>query len=483
MNYLKSEKFIRTTVLIVCILAFFLSLLGALRHGFMPQGDALRHVAKALSSHESWSDILVVRPEFTIDSHLGWHYLLGLAAEYITDDKEELVIISVAFLFLLFTVPILFAFRRPEAWLFSFTLIFLFAPVSIRLFFGRPLIVSMFFVLVFCATWENLKKEKKPIKSLLTLMFASALSVWLHGTWYLLFLPVIATFLCLEQRVFFLSSLSIISGIILGSIITGSPLLYLYQMIYHAWTALGNHSFAEQLVPEFQPTAGSTPLIIVVGLFVTLRIAKGEWKDDVIYSPVFAMVFLFWLLGFVSGRFFFDWCIPALMFWVATEIEHHLEQKFSKCSPKRIFIALLALSIVVIPISSDLQGRWSQLQFQQTQWPNYNNDEHRAYLPDKGGILYNVCSSGMLLFYNMFYVSPDAPYRFQVGFEPVWMPQEDLEIFRTKVSRITIGTLMMWANRMTYKDRLIVYNTSKPNLEFLKWHEITPNHWIGRLSY
>ncbi len=41
----------------------------------MPSDDVMRHVAKAVSG-KNWGDILVLRPEITMDSHVGWHTIL-----------------------------------------------------------------------------------------------------------------------------------------------------------------------------------------------------------------------------------------------------------------------------------------------------------------------------------------------------------------------------------------------------------------------
>ena len=66
-------------------LAFAVALLIPLRllgQGYLPPDDALRHAGKAVSG-KAWTDILVLRPDFQMDSHPGWHALLGLSLIHI----------------------------------------------------------------------------------------------------------------------------------------------------------------------------------------------------------------------------------------------------------------------------------------------------------------------------------------------------------------------------------------------------------------
>ncbi|MFO1498320.1 MAG: hypothetical protein U1G07_08015 [Verrucomicrobiota bacterium] len=72
-----------------------------LNHGVLPPDDALRHAAKAVSG-KSWDQILVLRPEITLDHNPGWHAILGALHRLAGWNQERLVWFSVLSLFWLF---------------------------------------------------------------------------------------------------------------------------------------------------------------------------------------------------------------------------------------------------------------------------------------------------------------------------------------------------------------------------------------------
>jgi len=114
-------RIIRSAILILCLGSIFLTCLQVLGHGFFPLDDALRHVAKVISG-KPWSQILVIRPEMTMDSHPGWHVILSLFQSLSGCDINTLLNFSVIFLFLAFTIPPVFYFQRSEAWVASLAL-------------------------------------------------------------------------------------------------------------------------------------------------------------------------------------------------------------------------------------------------------------------------------------------------------------------------------------------------------------------------
>ena len=61
--------------------------------GFIPPADAMRHAAKVISG-KSWDQILVVRPEFTMDSHPGWHAMLGVVYRATGCGQDGLILFS-----------------------------------------------------------------------------------------------------------------------------------------------------------------------------------------------------------------------------------------------------------------------------------------------------------------------------------------------------------------------------------------------------
>src|SRR5271157_826011 len=95
------EKLVRSAVLFICLAALLLTCLQILGLGFSPVDDALRPVAKVISGKE-WQAILVIRPEITMYSHPGWHFILNQVSRFTGPDPTLLLNFSVAFFFLLF---------------------------------------------------------------------------------------------------------------------------------------------------------------------------------------------------------------------------------------------------------------------------------------------------------------------------------------------------------------------------------------------
>src|SRR5215475_8841564 len=63
-------------------------------YGYIPHDDALRHAAKAVSG-KPWPQIMVMRDDFRIDPHPGWHAVLGAIHKVFGSNAEQLVVISV----------------------------------------------------------------------------------------------------------------------------------------------------------------------------------------------------------------------------------------------------------------------------------------------------------------------------------------------------------------------------------------------------
>ncbi len=469
------QKLIRSAILFTCLATILLTCLQVFAHGYFPTDDALRHVAKVISGRD-WSDILVIRPEITMDSHPGWHFILDLAGRFVGYDNQYLLNFSVLFLFLLLTCPLVFYFRRPEAWVLTllFMAVFYWGPVF-RLFYGRPFIFSMFLVLMFCFLWSRIRDRQYPVLEVGLYAILVALSTWIHGTWYLLALPLAALLICCQWRVLWIMTCATFLGVLLGAVLTGSPLSFLYQMIWHVAEAFGQHDFQRQLVTEFRPFDGAPALVVLAGMLLLWRVARNDWSLGSVYNPVFIFAGLGWIMGFVAGRFWYDWGWPALAFWVAVEIHRAMEQNIREFDPRRLALVGVVCLSLFLAVSNDRGSRWSG---KPVVWPDMQNEEHRPWLPDKGGIVYN---SSMRLFYNLFYENPQGPWRYTLGFEPIWMPKEHLEIYRhIQLTKGSAESYQPWVEMMTPKDRMILTRSSQPGIEGLKWHQVTPGVWSGR---
>jgi hypothetical protein len=467
-------KLLRSAVLLICLAALFLTCTQILGHGYSPPDDALRHVAKVISGKQ-WQDILVVRKEITMDSHPGWHFFLKQVSRLTGPDSSLLLNFSVLFLFLLFVIPPVFLFKRSEAWTLSLLIFTLFGGVY-RLFLGRPFIFSMFMVLMFCFLWTKIRDKKAPIVELAVFAVVSALSTWIHGAWYLFALPICALGLARQWRVAALMTAAVVAGILIGATFTGSPLTFLHQMIYHALQAMRHIDFQRELVSEFQPFDGAPFAVIVVAAMLIWRAARGQWNRDCVDNPVFMLGVIGWILGFVAARFWSDWGWPAIAFWTAVEIEGVMTRRLGEFEPRRLVVALAICLSLFLGLSNDRGSRWTGMLG--VQWPNMTIAEQKEWLPEPGGILYN---DSMDAFYHIFYNNPHGEWKYVLGFEPVWMPDDDLKTYR----HIQLGngkpeSYAPWIEKMTEKDRLLLLRMEKPKIEGLEWHEVTPTVWIGR---
>jgi hypothetical protein len=470
------QRLIRSLILLMCLGTLLLTCLRVIGQGYFPGDDALRHVAMVVSG-QSWAEILVMRPEITMDSHPGWHSLLRGVQSITGGDKKLLLNFSVMFLFLAFALPPVLYFRRGEAWIASLALssVFFFGPVF-RLLYGRPFIASMVLILLFCFLWERIRDKEKPWAEIAVLGLVTALATWIHGTWYLFMLPLAALALARQWRVLSLTTGAMSVGVMLGAVLTGSPLAFLYQMLFHALEAFGQYDFQRQLVSEFQPFAGEALVFFLVGALLLWRRVRGEWDTRVVDNPVFYLMVIGWIMGFFAVRFWTDWGWPALAYWVAQEVQAVLEQYSDRFSLKRLILAAVFCLILLMAVTNDRGSRWPGVI---SEWPNIENAEQRPWLPDQDGILYN---DDMILFYQIFYLNPHGPWRYTLGFEPIWMTADNLEIYRhIQLTRGKNESYAPWVKKMTEKDRMILVRNAKPQIEGLEWHEVTPSIWSGRL--
>jgi hypothetical protein len=471
------KRYVPLLILLFCLVTLLFACMGILAQGFGPSDDALRHVAKVLSG-KAWPEILLVRPEMTMDSHPGWHAILSVFLKLTALDSDKLLIFSVVFFFSLFAIIPVFFFRRPEAWVLTFLIMVLFSFLTMyRILYGRPFIFSMFVTVIFCFLWERLKERRILSLELGLYTLAVALSTWIHGAWYLMALPLAALFLARQWRPFWLMGAATVAGVFLGALFTGRPFVFLYQMAFHAIEAFHSHVFQHQLVTEFTPFGGAPFVLIPVMGLLLWRRASGEWETKWLDHPVFYLGALGWGMGFITLRFWTDWGWPAITVWMAMEIQRLLENEMEASSLKRVGIAVVICLVFYPAFTNDCDSRWTKNAG--APWPDMEKTEHRPWLPDDGGILYN---NRMLLFYNVFYQNPHGPWRYALGFEPIWMPKEDLKIYRRiQLSRHSAESFKPWVAKMTKKDRMMLIFDKKPDIPQLEWHEVVPAIWSGRL--
>ena len=149
-----------------------------------------------------WSEILVLRPDVTIDQHAGWHAILGWSHQVFGLPPDALVAASVAGLFLLPVLTGLVLLRtRPEAWLLALLALNVADPSCFqRLLIGRPFLAAMTVLLALLTIWSAPGAGRRMGPRMAATIALCALATWIHGSWYLFALPVAAMFLAGRRR-------------------------------------------------------------------------------------------------------------------------------------------------------------------------------------------------------------------------------------------------------------------------------------------
>jgi hypothetical protein len=471
-------RWIPLTVWGVCLLALLWIPFKVISYGYLPNDDALRHAAKALSGRD-WQDILVIRKGLEMDHNPGWHWILGNIHRATGLGADGLVTVSLIALFLVAMAAPMAGFDRPEAWVGSLLIGALTFPAGIyRVLLGRPFAVMMATTIAILLLWRKQDRGKPSTGLLVTTVLLLALSAWVHGSWYL-FALVIAAF-ALANRLpaaAWLSGCWII-GSLLGASLTGHPIAYLANAIRIAMNSFGGQPLTRMLVAEFQPSDGNVLAILTIVGLLLLRYLAGDRSRGCLNDPILILAVLGWMLGLRVLRFSTDLGAPAFLLWVALELREHFARRLAADSVRRAAVTVgLSLSLFFV-ITADTDSRWTKNL--DTEYLSQADPEMRPWLPDKGGILYN---SDMTIFYQTFFKNPDAPWRYILGFEPTFMPEEDLQIFRNLQRNFrAYQSFAPWVAEMRAEDRLVVHCDSPqpPAIPGLEWHYTARDLWIGR---
>lgn len=480
MNKLKYYlKFIPVIIITVSILAISLVPFKVISYGFLPSDDALRHAAKTISGKD-WSQILVLRPDIKLDPNIGWQKILEFVHNITGWDTLGLVLFSMTSLFILYSLVGLLSLRRPEAWPIMLLISLLTWGSNLeRYFIGRPYIVTMSVLLLICFVWPRLTEKKPSYGLLLLLALSIAASTWIHCSWYMFCLPIIAFLLAREWLACLRLTAATVFGVALGATLTGHPIMFFAQTVNHFMLVFGKAQSQNMLVTELLPADGSIFVVMSVILLMMWRSLRGRWDIKIIDNPAFILASLSWVLGLVTMRVWLDVGIPAVSFWIANEIQDFLETQAKFLSVKRLAVAFIALAVFYFAITSDINYRWSRSIY--TEYITADDPSKADLLPEPGGILY---SSDMAVFFRTFFKNPHAPWRYMVGFETAIMPPEDLKIYRNLQFHLyDIAFLKPWIDKMKPEDRLIIQQASDspPPIETLEWGKITKTQWSGRL--
>jgi hypothetical protein len=446
--------------------------------GFLPPDDALRYAARAVVGKD-WADIIVIRPEITIDHNPGWNLLQELVFGATNWTPRRLVNFSVILLFVVFCATPLFLIRRPEAWVTSLTLMMLvFTYFAERLVLGRPLLLTAAVTLALLSLWQ---REDHHGKKLWVFTIALiALCVWIHGSWYLLAMVPAAFFLARRWRPALGLTLCWLAGSIVAAFFTGQPWKYLYESALIPVLALGQKVPANALAGEFQAYSGGLPALLLVGLILGARFARGLPLKQVTKDPILWLALIGWVLGYKVFRFWLDWGLPALALWTALQLEELLDSTPAlSTKTARFSLAAAAAALLFLFVANDSTQRWSQ--HSKFEALDSTRPEHAPWLPDKGGILYAV---NMSVFYETFFTNPQGEWRYALGFEPSFMLPDDYSVFRELWETLNaIKAVQPWVRKMSPADRLVLLapDNTPPAIPQLEWKYVVKDTWVGRL--
>lgn len=463
------------TAVIVAILCIPLRIVS---YGYMPPDDAQRHVAKVISG-KPWSEILVVRPEFTMDSHPGWHAILGSVYKLTGCGSDGLITFSVVFLFLILCLLPVFFLDFPETWLITLLGVSVVAfHFMARILLARPFIVTMAVIVLISFIWPKLKEKRTPYPVMVLVSLSIAASCWIHASWYLFALPIGCFFIAREFRAGIRLAVCAAAGICLGALFTGHPAVFLKQTWIHMTLAFGSASVQRVLVGEFQPFRGDAMMAVAIMTFILWRKISGKRSADILKDPVFILAVAGWSLGFVAVRFWADWGLPAAIVWIAKEINAWFIDNVEYESLPRIALVFVLSVVLFMAITTDVSGRWTYNLT--TEYLSDSDPKQSEWLPGKDGIIY---SADMTIFYQTFFRNPHATWKYALGFEPAMMPPDDLATLRKiQWNYQAYQAYEPWVKKMRSNDRLVLrggYN-AKPNISGLEWYYIVSGIWIGR---
>ncbi len=471
------RRFVPVASLILTVVASLFICLKIVRSGLAPAGDARRHAAKAVTNKE-YTDVLVLRPGYSMDHSPGWDWLLRALHRDFGWNEDALISFSTGgCLACILLAPIAF-FRRPEAWLAALLAQMAAIPDLMgRLTQGRPYLISEAVLICLLLAWARDAQATPGWPKMALSCAGFALSAWMHGAWYLWALPLAAFFLARRWRAGICLTVCWAAGTFFGALLTGRPIEFLRQALFIAAAVYGEHAQSWLLVGEFQPSAGEfNTLMLLAAVFIWRR---GQFRGGppLLARPLFWMIAMSWILGFEADRFWADWGVPAAMAWLAAQFDEIMADSWSFDSEARLALCGMVSAALFLNSTSDLGGRYSRSL--REGFLDLSQPRLQGWTPAGDGIFY---SADMAFFYNTFYRYPEGNWRYILGFEPALMPPEDLKIFRNiQWNQFAWETYKPWIAKMRPQDRLEISGRAQPELPELEWQYAGNSTWFGRL--
>lgn len=472
------RRYVPLAAWIIAISVIILVPLKIIGLGYLPQDDALRHAAKAVSG-KPWSEILILSPVYKIDHEFGWNWLLAKIHVWENWDAESIVVFSVVSLFILVNLAALVWLRRPEVWLITLLAAIILSYIPQRFMLGRPYLITVAALITVLFLWRSRRGSPPRTPAWLLMVAATAASAFFHGAWYLWVLPVAAFVLAGEFKWGIALGISWVVGVLFGSVLTGHPIEYPLQALQLAFLAVGAHLTQRTMAIELQPFSGDYLALSAVGALLVLRSLAKLNAIPLTRDPAFWLACMCWALGFKVGRFWDDWGWPALMVLIASDLQLLIEQRFELDSFKRLAMVCGVALAAYLGITCDTGSRWTSMLM--AQFLTEDNPDLKGWMPGTNGIFY---TADMSLFYQTFFKNPHGQWRYMLGFEPTWMPKEDFEIYHRIMWNFNDGKAYApWVRQMKPADRLAIRGGGggPPDVSGLEWKYGVSGIWVGRL--
>ena len=472
------ERFLRSGILVLCLLVFLLVPLRIVSYGYLPPDDALRHAAHAVDGR-SWGEIILLNPQFRgdMDSHPGWEDLLRAVHRATGWSPSGLVDFSVMLAFLTFTVVGLIASGNAPAWLLACAVMSVIEPALFhRLSLGRPVFFSMTGLAVMLFLWTRIRSPRWLVEAAAGFVVFTIDFVMHPTTWYLWLLAVPPLVACRRWRSLLLMAGAIVAALAAASLVNGwyntllLPVLVLRLALFQA------HVVGTNLVSELQPSGGAYASLGVVALILIGRRLRGANLRAEIFQVDFFLMLAAWMMGLYVLRFWTDWGLPAMVVWLSRQIRDGLDVKPSGLSRPWETVGLvgMAAGILYLGVTANTEGRYTHaLKSAVLMVPV---EEFASKLPADGGVLY---SADMGAFYAIYFRMPHATFRFSTAFEPGFMPPEDLKALRAIQSSDGLHAYKPWFDKMTARDRVFLNAPVKPVWPGMEFEEFY-GAWIGR---
>lgn len=471
------RRYVPLAAWVIVVSVILIIPLKIISDGYLPGDDALRHAAKAVSG-KPWQDILVLGPAFR-DQNFVWHDFLREIFLWSHCGTDQLVVVEVVGLFVLFAFSPLPWLKRPEAWLITVTVATLSSVMMQRMMLGRPFLLTLSGLASVLCAWQFRGSSPPRWGTFAWMTVVIALCTLVHGIWYLWAMLVAAFVLAGQFRWGILVGAAWLAGSFLGAAVTGHPVDELSYAVTIALRTMGLHDVQNTMTAELQSFNGDVLALLVVGGLLALRNVCGlkvrPWKS----SPVFWLACLGWILGFKANRFWEDWGWPALMVLLTGDLQLLLEARFAADSFKRLaLVGGLALTTFMVA-TSDFGGRWTQ----NLSWSylTQDNPDLKGWLPDQGGIFY---TADMTLFFQTFFKNPTAKWKYMTGFEPALMPDEDFAVYQRVLWNFgDVRAYEPWVKKMRLGDRLVIRGdrAAPPYIPELEWEYGVSGVWLGRV--